>query len=461
MVTTNIDQDIYGCAYTDAGSADALALLYGDQLKYVHNVGWHVWTGSYWKPDAENEAIEYVKKLARKRQALVSAYAKPDEKKDRFRLATRLEYTNAANACLKMAESLIDFSCLPDALDSNPMLLCCPNGTIDLSNGNLYPARPSDLITHITNAPYDPKAKAPLWEQFLDQIFITKTNTIIHPDYDLIDWIQKLLGYVITGYIKERCVALLWGVGGNGKTTFLNTVSDVLNTYAKTTSFNNFLMKRGDNATNDIAALRGTRLVTAVEGGQLRYLDEEKIKQLSGGDPVSCRFLYQESFSYFPTYKIFLACNDKPRIHGTAEAIWDRLKIIPFNARFEKGVNMDLSLPDRLKSERPGILAWIVQGCLKWQKEGLLDCDTVKKATKEYRSQEDAFSKYLVEAIQEKPGAFLTTQEVFNNYNLWARVNGEKEFANTTRMGMEMSNRGFKPGMKNNKRGFSDIEFTK
>lgn len=450
------DQEIFECHSTDSGNAKALSLMFGDKLRYVHNIGWHTWVGQYWRPDEDNQVTEYAKELAKKRQMLVVQLAKSDVKRDEMMSeAFRLENKGKVANCLKMAESAPPFSCLPDKLDQNPMLLACPNGTVDLETGKLKSANPDDLITHCTNVNYAPNTQATRWEQFLEEIFIHKPGI---PDYELIDWVQKLLGYTLTGHVKERCLPVGYGEGANGKTTLINIISHVMGTYASAASFSNFLEKKFDTSTNDIAGLRGRRFVSAIETGPGKYLDEIKIKQLTGGDPISCRFLYQEYFQYYPEFKIFLACNDKPKVRGTDNAIWDRIKVIPFNARFE-GDTCDKDLLSKLIAEAEGILAWMVEGCLLWQEYGLGDCDTVKLTTSTYRVEEDAFTRFFNEKVSTSanPDAFVTVQDLFIEYNNWATANGDKVIANTTRLGMEMGRKGYKSEHKSNERGYYRI----
>lgn len=455
MSNVLLDKQIYECHYTDAGNAEALALLYGDQLLYVHGLGWHVWTGQYWKPDAEDEAMQFVRKLAKKRQLLVIANQQDrGERKKEMVQAFGLENTRSINSCLRMAQSTKPFSCLPSYLDTNPYLLACSNGTVQLDIFELREADARDLITHFTAVPYNREAKCPRWEKFLEEVLILPDGT---PDYDLIEWLKKALGICMTGEVNERCCFVCHGTGANGKTTLMNVLNHVLGSYAGTTPFTHLTQNRDDTTTNDIAAMCGKRVVSAAETDQLRYLDEIKIKQLTGGDLVTCRFLYHEFFTYRPTYKIWMLCNHKPRIRGTDQAIWDRIKMIPFNARFEDGRNMDKDLLPKLLEEAEGILAWMIEGCIDWRINGFEDCQTVKNATKSYRTEEDAFMHFLYERTVPMPGFFVTAQAIWNAYNTWAVANGEKEIASTIRLGMEMSKRGYATVRKQAQRGFEGI----
>jgi len=448
-----LQKDIFYCHFTDASNAQALSLLFGNKLRYVHGVGWHVWNGNFWQPDIDHQATEYVKRLALQRQQLAVRFGDPANKKDFLEAARRLENTGKALNCLTMAESAAPFSTLTEHVDRNPMLLTCRNGTIDLKTGKLKAADPKDLITHCTSVSYAPTAKAPRWEKFLKEVFVTKSGL---GDWELIAWIQKVLGYTLTGHIKERSLYVNYGEGANGKTTVFNVIEGVMGGYAGVAAFSSFLEKPWDSAANDIAALRGRRLVGAAETGPGKYLDEVKIKQLTGGDPVTCRFLYHEPFTYVPTFKIFLACNDKPRIRGTDAAIWDRIKVIPFNARFE-GKGIDKELTNKLLAEGEGILSWLVEGCLRWQKEGLDDCNTVKDTTALYRTEEDAFSRFLKEKVKSQAGAFTSVANLWVAHTFWTRTNGEKEIASSISLGKQMERKGYHSVNPNNVRGYNDI----
>jgi putative DNA primase/helicase len=237
-----------------------------------------------------------------------------------------------------------------------------------------------------------------------------------------------------------------------------------MGSYSATIPFANLTDKGGERTGHDLAGLRGVRFLTAIETNQQAYLDEAKIKTLTGGEePIAVRFLYGKYFRYVPTYKIWLACNHKPRIRGTDEAIWDRIKLIPFNSRFPKAtVNTDKGLLKKLKAEAEGILLWMVNGCNEWAIEGLSDCDIVRDATHSYRIGEDYFLEFLNENIRQRLGAFTTSEDIWRRHNVWASLNGYREIQNTNRLGMEISSKGHKSVQQSVggrlKRGYRNIE---
>jgi putative DNA primase/helicase len=362
-----------------------------------------------------------------------------------------MENSGKISSIKEMAKSTVPFSTQISAIDKKPLYLTCPNGTIDLELGCLIPAEPGDLITMTTAVPYNPDAKAPRWQQFLREIFIHPDGT---PYYDLIQYVKKLAGMSLTGKV-DRILLLCYGVGANGKSVLFKIFQYVLGDYAASSSFHSLVVKDGGTG-NELARLRGKRLVTAVETQESQTLNEAKVKLLTGGDPVVCRFLYQEYFEYYPEFKLWLACNHKPRIRGADAAIWDRVKLIPFNARFE-GQADDKNLFLKLKDEAEGILAWMVEGCQEWQDEGQLeDCPTVKEASRDYR-QEDVFQVFIDERIKHIPGAFIPVTAVTVCYNNWALKNGEQQFS-TKIVGKKMAQKGFQRVTKDNVRGYWGID---
>jgi len=466
MVTITLNyrlaEEVYRLHLTDAGNAEAFAKVYGHRLRYVHGIGWHIWNENYWQPDETKEIMRLVKELSKHRQMAITQFeTNAKNKLDKLRTALKLEQTPGAKHCLEFAQSLQPFSCSPNELDRGPASLACRDGTLYPEVGLLVDSIQNDMITKYVAIAYKDTAKAPRWLKFLDEVF---TNQNGDPDSDLIAYIQKALGYCLTGYTNERCLFVCHGEGANGKSTFINTIDYIMGSYAATIAFGNLADSGGERTGHDLAGLRGVRFLAAIETNQQSYLDEAKVKRLTGGDePISVRFLYGKYFRYVPTYKIWLGCNHKPRIRGTDEAIWDRIKLIPFNSRFSKGSpNTDKELLEKLKAEAEGILAWMVQGCMKWTNEGLGDCKTVKDATHSYRIGEDYFQEFLDENIRQSLGAFTPSEDIWRRQNQWARRNGYPELVNTNRLGMAMANKGYKSVQQSVqgklKRGYRDIK---
>jgi len=446
-----IEQEIFNLHFTDSDNAKALAMLFGDELRYVHQIGWHIWDRKRWRPDKGREVNKYARKLAKKRQNLVLSLAAADDSRDdMMKKAFGMENAGKIANILKMAESTAPFSTLVEDVDNKPLVIVCSNGTLYLEIPYLTSADPDDLITMNTDVPYNPNAKSPRWNRFLEEVFVHPDQT---PDLELIAYMKKALGMALTGK-TERVIFLCYGGGSNGKSTLFKILQHVLGDYAASASFNS-LVVRNSATGNELARLRSKRLVTAIETEESQYLNEAKVKMLTGGDAITCRFLYQEHFEYYPEFKLWLAVNHKPRIRGTDEAIWDRVKLIPFNARFE-GAADDKDLLDKLKAESEGILAWMVEGCNDWldSDRHLVDCKAVQDASHEYRIEEDAFKAFLDDKVEDFPGNFLTVSELTREYNQWAKNNNEKTLTSVW-IGRKMKERGYKQHRKGGKvRGY-------
>lgn len=455
-VQFNIRKQIFNLPYTDAGNADAFALLKGSDFRYVHSIGWFRWDGSRWQFDTANKVVvSAAYNLSNTRVKIIVDFEKDLQRRAKLlQEAQRLQNIGRIKCYLEIATSIHPFSTTVDKLDSHVFLLSYDGGTLNLLDGNKKNADKADLITRLTGVHYEPKAHAPRWEHFLEEVFV---NQFGQPDNDLINYIKRALGYSITGDTSEQCLFLLTGSGQNGKSTFLRAVQYVLGDYSGVLNFDSLLVKSGANAGNDIAALRGKRFVTGVESNAAERLDEAKVKRLTGQDTISVRYLYREFFNFEPTFKIWLACNEKPIIRGTDEAIWRRFRIIPFNASFPES-NRDKNLIDELKAEAPGILAWIVEGSLEWRKVGLGSCKQIDEAVMEYRGEQDTFAEFLQDHLRQKSGYFITNKEFMESYSEWAKLNG-LPLRDQVSLSKELRKRGYQLGKNTrNQRGIRDVE---
>jgi putative DNA primase/helicase len=261
---------------------------------------------------------------------------------------------------------------------------------------------------------------------FLDQVF--------DADWDLIKFVQRAVGYSLTGDTSERVLFILQGDGANGKTTFLETLRALLGDYAARTPAETLLANRLDAIPNDVARLMGARFVTASETGEGVQLAEARVKELTGRDRLVARFLHHEWFEFCPEFKLWLATNHKPVIRGTDKAIWDRIRLVPFDVRIPK-VKRDPHLLEKLWAERRGILRWAVKGCLEWQREGVGDSAAVKDATSEYQAEMDTFARFLAERCILDPDAWVPSSRLWSAYLWWVEDRdrrwpvGRKEFA--------------------------------
>lgn len=431
IVRAKMFDELRSFPLSDTGSAECYQMLYGGHhLRYNHSrKRWMVWNGLHWVPDMDGEAERAAIDTARWRVTAIwlewsSAIDEDDQQRiiSDSREAREGESVRGIRATLDVAKNLHNIATVATDYDRDPFLLTVGNGTLNLRNGELKTADPEDLITHGPSIEYDPIAECPRWRQFLDEIFAG--------DADLIDFIQRAVGYSLTGDTQEQCLFILHGNGANGKSTFLETVRRLLASHATTTPFATFMEQRNVGAPrNDLAALVGARLVITSEAGEGASFDEAVVKQVTGQDTVSCRFLYGEFFQYVPQLKLWICTNYKPAIRGSDDAIWRRIRLIPFNQQF-KGNKRDAELPEKLKAELPGILAWAVQGCLDWRRNGLGRPKTVLEATTEYRRESDQVGRFLSERCILGKDYSVSGGALYNAYVQFCQQQGEKYLAN-------------------------------
>jgi putative DNA primase/helicase len=320
-----------------------------------------------------------------------------------------------------------------DELDTDPFLLACANGTLDLRTGELRPHNPANLVTRGTNVHYNPDAECQRWLRFLEEVF--------QGDEELIAFVRRAVGYTLTGDTRERVFFVLHGAGKNGKSKFIFALQHILGVdeLARTCQFDSFLRSRNDKGVReDLARLHRARLAVAIESGEDRRLDAAIVKQLAGGgDRITCRFLYKQSFEYVPEFKIWLVTNHLPRVDGDDDAIWDRLRLIPFEVSFEG--REDKTLEQTLAAELPGILAWAVRGCLEWQRDGLGLPPAVAKATNEYRQDEDVLGAFLAERCT--LGGDAAVSDLYEAYEAYCKDLGERPMTKN-RLGRRLRKRG-------------------
>jgi len=420
---------------SDAGNAECLVALYPDLLRFDHtrrrSNGWLSWSGQRWQVDSAGIAQRFALLTVRNRYQAAVHEQSLDRRKKLTTHAVSSENATKLRAQLEVAQTLSPYATRIDQYDQDPWLATVVNGTLDLRTRRLRPASAADMITMQLGTHVDQTATCPRWEQFLREVFAG--------DADLIAYIQRAVGYSLTGDTSEQKLFLCHGQGANGKSVFLGTLQALFGEYAATASFHTFDAEKRSEATNDLAMLRARRLVTIIETNDDRRLDEAKVKQVTGGDPITCRFLYGEFFSYIPSFKIWMAMNYKPGIRGTDRGIWRRIALIPFDASFEQ--TMDRQLGAKLLHELPGILNWSLAGLAAWQATGLGSALAVDQATTAYRRESDEVGKWLVESCIDEAGAYLVSSEAYTNYNDWAKARGEQRPLTQNAWGREMGHR--------------------
>ncbi|MEO3428717.1 phage/plasmid primase, P4 family [Pelagibius sp. CAU 1746] len=379
------------------------------RARYCYEHGcWYLWMGKQWKQDTTDQVILVGQQLVWDYGGYLRNQVLPENQQQVSRWMTQTLDQRKLRSMLELAKPHLAVGA--DELDSDPWLLNCENGTLDLKTGALRPHSPADLITKIVPVSYDPKAECPKWNNFLDGV--------CGGDQELVSYLQRVIGYTLTGSTSEQCMFLLHGTGANGKTTFLNAIKDILDPYARQAQAESLMVRRSEGARSDIARLAGARLVVTSESEANHKFAEGLVKQMTGGDPITARYLYQQEFEFVPQFKIFLATNRKPNIEGTDEGIWRRIHLIPFDVTFplEK---RDKGLPEKLRAEQQGILAWAVKGCLAWQNDGLQPPEKVRAATKEYRAESDQVAKFIDDCCELAPERFSPSKELYAAYEDW------------------------------------------
>jgi putative DNA primase/helicase len=375
--------------YTDMRLAAIFAETFNGDLLYWSETGkWLVFDGVRWTADSPGSAFPFVRRLIELLYTRAMGCSDYAQRGEMLKAILKLEAHPRQETILAAARTRPELIINASDLDQHPMLLTMPNGTLDLETGTLRAHRPDDYITRLVPIEYNAAAQCPLFLAFLQRIF--------DGNQDVIDYLQRFAGYCLTGHTGEQVLLFFFGLGCNGKTLLANIFGALLGDLASTANAALLMAQNNRGASNDVAALRGARLVKVSEFDDGERLAESQIKTLTGGDPVTCRFLYQEHFTYTPTYKILLIGNHKPKVRGTDHGIWRRLHLLPFNVTIPED-ERDPHLQSKLTTELPGILAWAVRGCLEWQRIGLSPPEEVRAATEDYRKSEDIFDLWLEE----------------------------------------------------------------
>jgi putative DNA primase/helicase len=426
-------------ARTDAGNAERFRDLYGNLVRYVHQLeAWRVWTGKRWADDVLGRTEQLALLVARDR--LLAAAAMPDDygRREEARWALASESVRKRRDLLLAASTMPELACLPSDFDTDPFLLDCENGVLDLRTGELRRHDPAAMCSKAVPVAYDPEADCPRWKRFLSEVF--------GGSEELAGFVQRAVGYSLTGDTREHCLFLLHGTGCNGKSVFLRTLLAMVGEYGANADFATLTLERERQAAirNDLARLAGGRLVTASETSEGVRFSEGVLKSLTGGDRVTARYLYREFFEFTPTFKLWVACNHRPRVRDSSEAFWRRIRLIPFTVSF-KGKE-EKGLAEALAAELPGILAWAVRGCLAWQEAGdLVAPREVLAATDAYRADEDQLERFIADCCIRKADATSGATDLYHSYQDWAR-NGGEPIESQTGFGRRLAEKGFAKG---------------
>jgi putative DNA primase/helicase len=432
------EDDVRPPAFTDDALALTFAEQHTDKMRYVAAWSkWLFWDGKQWNTDDTRLAYDRARKVCRR--------AATSCNKDNVAKAVASAKTVAAVERLASADRRL--AATVDQWDSDPWVLNTPEGLLDLRTGNLRPHEPTAYLTKLTAV--SPRGACPLWRKFLDRIFAG--------DAELIGFMQRVAGYSLTGVTTEHALFFGYGTGANGKSVLLSTVTGILGDYHRTAPIETFTASSVDRHPTELAGLRGARLVTSIETEEGRRWAESKLKALTGGDPISARFMRQDYFEYVPQFKLFIAGNHKPGLRSVDEAIRRRLNLVPFTVTIPPE-ERDPELTEKLKAEWAGIMRWMVQGCLEWQRDGLRPPAAVKAATDAYLEAEDAIGAWLEERCRRNKQAWASRGELFTDWSRWAEAAGEY-VSNRRRFIQNLEARGLVPDRHREKgRGFAGIE---
>jgi putative DNA primase/helicase len=411
---------------TDLGNARRVVQRHGADLRYVHPWRtWLVWDGRRWAEDMTGEAVRRVKETQSSLFSETATKAKelselPDDDERKRQLpglmklmghCLKWEDTRTIGRCVESARSELGIPVVPASLDRDPFALNVRNGTLDLRTGRLRPHRREDLITKLAPVEYDPAATCPTWRRCLERW--------MDDNHDLITYLQRLVGYGLTGDVSEQALWFFHGAGANGKSTFLGVILAMMGDYAMQAVSDLLMAKQNESHPTERADLFGKRFVATIETEEGKRLAEALMKQMTGGDKVRARKMRQDFFEFDPTHKIVLAANHKPQVRGTDHAVWRRIKLVPFTVTIPDE-EKDKQLPDKLKAELPGILAWCVAGCLDWQRYGIAEPDEVRLATADYQREQDMIYTFVSECCTLHRELKVKVSALYEAYGKWS-----------------------------------------
>jgi putative DNA primase/helicase len=401
---------------TDLGNSERFVDAHRDSVLWCPaRKSFLCWDGKRYAWDERGEVVKLAHAAARSIFHEAADAEGEEEQKAITKWALASQNESRINAMLSQARPYLAVGM--EELDRDPWLVNCQNGTLDLRTDKLKAHDPADRITKIVPVDYDPDAPCPRFKQFLKEALVDET---------VIKFVKRYSGYTLTGITRERLLAILYGFGKNGKTTLVELLHEVLGDYARNTDVETLLIKKYQGVGNDVAALKGARFVSAAEVEKGRRLAESKVKQLTGRDTVTARFLFGENFDFKPEFKLWLSTNNKPVIQGTDDAIWDRIRLIPLTQRFD-GSKADPKLPDKLRNELAGVFSWMVEGCLEWQEHGLEEPKTVTDATNQYREEMDTLASFLDEVCVTGPHYRVLAEGLYQRYAMWCDNSGERK----------------------------------
>lgn len=450
-IGASLESDSESRHLSDDGNAHRLVDQHGRDIRYVGAWGWLVWDGCRWLRDETGVAT------ALARETVQTIYQEALEEEDKARRkavnawAFRSEAAARIEAMVRLARADRKIAVEPEVFDADPWQLNCPNGVLDLRTGDLRPHKRDDMLTKVTGVRYNPEAACPRWMSFLEKIM---------PDEEVREFLRRAVGYSLSGITREKIMIMLHGTGDNGKTVFLETVRAVMGDYAMGTPSATLVNRKADAIPNDVARLRGARFVTASETREGAQLASEFIKEITGGDKITARFMRAEWFEFTPEFKLWLATNHPPVITDFGDAIWRRMRLIPFTVAVPKAEQIPRDvLLEGFMQEAAGILNWAVAGCLAWQNDGLKEPTAVMLATETYRDDMDWFGEFIHECCVAEESAITPTMNLYDVFRRWSLMRGDTKPWSVGSFGRQLKQRGFAPGRtRTGEKGFHGIQ---
>lgn len=423
--------------HSDEALALAFAERHTDSLRYVAQTNrWLEWDGARWRTDETMSVYSHARDLCRE-----VATNLPEKES----VAKSIASGATVNAVVSLARSDRRMAATVDQWDADPWLLNTPGGMVDLRSGAMRPHDPMGYCAKVTAV--TPEGDCPTWLAFL--------NRVMQSDQEMIDYVQRAAGYALTGITREHVLWFLYGTGANGKSVLLSTVAGILADYATTAAAEVFAAAQFDRHPTEVASLAGARLVTASETEEGRQWAESRIKSLTGGDKISARFMRRDPFEFVPVFKLFIAGNHRPQVKNVDEAMRRRIHLVPFAVTIP-AEERDPNLTEKLRAEWPGILRWMVEGCLRWQTHGLRAPQTVVDATAEYLDSEDSASLWLEERCLTGDSFYSPAGSLWASWQSWAKANGEEQRSQKW-LTEALKSRGFRQRRTMSARGFAGI----
>ncbi|MBI2595692.1 hypothetical protein HYW46_03070 [Candidatus Daviesbacteria bacterium] len=421
--------------FTDTSNAEKINQVFGNKIRYDHRrKRWLVWKDHRWQPDVDGAINRMAIDASRVRYQAATEISDLNQRTIASKWAIQSESRLRLDAATSIAKNLLPIADSGENWDSDPMLLSCLNGIVDLRTGKIRKGLPGDRITMVTGGKYDPDADCPLWKKFISEVF--------EDNQDLINYVKKALGYSLTGEMKEQAVFFCFGVGSNGKSVLFSTIREILGDYAYNAPATLFQRNTMATSSNDVASTEFKRFIMSAEILSSTKINELRLKKWSGGDQETARYLYSEYFSFYPACKIWLFVNHKPQVEDDSFGFWRRVRLIPFNRVFSES-EQDKDLTKKLKNELSGILNWLIEGCLLWQAEGLQPLPAIiEGATKSYQAENDVLAEFLFDCIEETENDS-QAMAVFKKYKEWAEMQGlqGKDTLTNTSFGRRMSDK--------------------